>query len=409
MTADPLRRRFGYGASHFRVSAEALRPAPLPAPFAGAGSAAATVVVGGLVVFGSMRLLDSGDRDASAIQIVPLQAQVIEPEPEPTPEPEPIVVAEPEPPPPPKPEPKPEPVVVAKAEPPKPKPIPKPEPIAAAAPRLERPEPLPVPAPAPAPVARRTPPPVQIDAPRAQPAPVESESQTAWRAPAVETRKLPAAAALPRVAIDSVAADASAPAQLPSRVSSLPPGVPGPKRAAAPAMPRVAPPAAVDTTLPGDEPVTTLPARADAPAAPAARANVRPGPARPVAFAGAANTSATSAPGETRAATRERVAAAPLPSAPQRAEPEEKLRGVPLSTLAACRTDQREDELKLSVLGAVGKRKECSSAAGLYRFVETKNLNSFLMWIERAPGRAAVDRCGELAYALKCLSQPGAM
>jgi hypothetical protein len=173
-------------------------------------------------------------------------------------------------------------------------------------------------------------------------------------------------------------------------------------------MPRVAPPAAVDPTLPGDEPVTTLTARADAPAALPARANARPGPARPVAFAGAANTSATAATAGTEAPRRERVTAAPLPSAPQRPEPDEKLRGVPLSTLAACRTDKREDELKLSVLGAVGKRRECSSAAGLYRFVETKNLNSFLMWIERAPGRAAVDRCGELAYALSCLKQPGA-
>ena len=82
---------------------------------------------------------------------------------------------------------------------------------------------------------------------------------------------------------------------------------------------------------------------------------------------------------------------------------------MPLSALAACRTDQREDTLKLAVLAAVGKQRECSSAAGTYRFVETKNLNAFLMWIERAPGRAAVDRCGELAHALNCLSQPGAM
>jgi hypothetical protein len=91
-----------------------------------------------------------------------------------------------------------------------------------------------------------------------------------------------------------------------------------------------------------------------------------------------------------------------------RTEPDKKLRGVPLSTLAACRTDRREDELKLQVLAAVRNQRECSSAAGYYRFVETKNLNSFLMWIERAPGRAAVDRCGELAYALSCLKQPGA-
>ena len=105
---------------------------------------------------------------------------------------------------------------------------------------------------------------------------------------------------------------------------------------------------------------------------------------------------------------RERVAAAPLPSAAARAEPDQKLGGVPLSAFPACRTDQREDTLKLAVLAAVGKKRDCSSAAGTFRFVETKNLNSFLLWIERAPGRAAADRCGELTHALNCLSRPGA-
>ena len=85
-----------------------------------------------------------------------------------------------------------------------------------------------------------------------------------------------------------------------------------------------------------------------------------------------------------------------------------KLGGVPLSAFPACRTDQREDTLKLALIAAVGKKRECSSAAGTYRFVETKNLNAFLMWIERAPGRPAVDRCGELTHALNCLSRPGA-
>jgi hypothetical protein len=127
--------------------------------------------------------------------------------------------------------------------------------------------------------------------------------------------------------------------------------------------------------------------------------------AKKVAFAGAANTSAGTATRGTAAPTRERVAEAPLPSQPQRSEPNQKLRGVPLSSMAACRSDQREDALKLQVIAAVGRRKECSSEAGVYRFVETKNLNAFLMWIERAPGRAAVDRCGELGFALACLKQ----
>jgi hypothetical protein len=35
--------------------------------------------------------------------------------------------------------------------------------------------------------------------------------------------------------------------------------------------------------------------------------------------------------------------------------------------------------------------------------VETKNLNAFLMTIDRAPGRAEADRCVELSYALDCV------
>jgi len=393
---DPIGRRFGYGASHFRVAAVALTKVEPLSPLAGAGSAAATVVASGLIVFAGLRLLSDSDIKASALRIVPMQARVVEPEPEPEPEP----IPEPEPPPPPKPEP----VVVAKAKVPPPRPIPKPEPMRAPAQQLERPTPLR----APVPVARRVAPPVQIDAPRAPAQPVDTEKQTAWRPPSVQTPKVPSAKALPRVSIDGVSGPPTASPQSPTRVSSLPPGVPGPKRAPAPVVPRVAPPSAATATLPSDEPVAKLPSRA-APAAPTqSSAAPRPAPARPVAFAGAANASATAAPHESPSAMRERVAAAPMPSAAPRAEPDEKLRGVPLSAFPACRTDQREDTLKLAVLAAVGKKRECSSAAGTYRFVETKNLNAFLMWIERAPGRAAVDRCGELTHALNCLSRPGA-
>jgi Meckel syndrome type 1 protein len=406
LRADPLGRRFGYGASHFRVAAEALAAVPPLSPLAGAGSAAATVVASGLVVFAGLRALTS-ELESSALRIVPMQAAVVEPEPLPEPEPipepepEPVVVAKPEPPPPPPPKPKPEPVVVAKAEPP----------TANAKARadsraVEARATAALPACA---VVGRVAPPVQIDAPRAPSEPVETASQTAWRSPSVDTRKLPSAAALPRVAIDGVSGPPTATAESPTRGSSLPPGAPAPRRVAAPLAPRVAPPAAAAPTLPGDAPVAARSSRAN-PIAPAPeRASARPGPTRPVAFAGAASPSARAAPSETPAAIRERVTAAPLPATAARAEPEQKLRGVPLSALAACRTDQREDSLKLAVLAAVGKKRECSSAAGIYRFVETKNLNAFLMWIERAPGRAAVDRCGELSHALNCLEQPGAM
>jgi hypothetical protein len=54
-------------------------------------------------------------------------------------------------------------------------------------------------------------------------------------------------------------------------------------------------------------------------------------------------------------------------------------------------------------MSAVTTQRECISAAGRYRFVETKNLNAFLMWIERAPSRVEADRCVELGLALDCL------
>jgi len=105
--------------------------------------------------------------------------------------------------------------------------------------------------------------------------------------------------------------------------------------------------------------------------------------------------------------TYERTGVAPAPTQAGRSEPNAKLRGVPLGSLAACRTDRLEDDLKQKVLAAVRNRGECVSAAGRYSFVETKNLNAFLMWVERSSGRAEGDRCAELSYALSCLQKSG--
>ncbi len=80
------------------------------------------------------------------------------------------------------------------------------------------------------------------------------------------------------------------------------------------------------------------------------------------------------------------------------------LQGVPLGSLSACRTDREEDSLKLALVAAAKAQTECTSSAGTYRFVETKNLNAFLMWINRAPGRHVADRCVELKHALECLA-----
>ena len=76
---------------------------------------------------------------------------------------------------------------------------------------------------------------------------------------------------------------------------------------------------------------------------------------------------------------------------------------MPLDSLAACVSDADEERWKRRVLAAVGSRETCASAAGRYRFVETKNLNAFLMWIERASQRPAGDRCKELGLAFECL------
>jgi len=81
------------------------------------------------------------------------------------------------------------------------------------------------------------------------------------------------------------------------------------------------------------------------------------------------------------------------------------LQGVSLGSLAACITDAEEDSLKRKLVAAVTTQDECVSRAGTYRFVETKNLNAFLMWIERASSRTEADRCAELRLALDCLAQ----
>jgi hypothetical protein len=105
-----------------------------------------------------------------------------------------------------------------------------------------------------------------------------------------------------------------------------------------------------------------------------------------------------------RSAALRSAAPPPAPTAtPRAARPEQEIRGVPLDSLAACVSDADEERWKRRVLAAVGSRETCSSAAGRYRFVETKNLNAFLMWIERAANRPAGDRCDELGLALACL------
>jgi hypothetical protein len=102
-------------------------------------------------------------------------------------------------------------------------------------------------------------------------------------------------------------------------------------------------------------------------------------------------------------ARAEAPAPAPPSSAPRGDDP--RLSGVPLASLASCISDREEDALKRRVVAAVKSPAECASPDGRYRFLETKNLNAFLMWVERSSSRQKADRCVELALALDCLDR----
>jgi hypothetical protein len=427
VTTSAIRRRYGWGAARLCIEAQPVRHEETPPLLPNATSGAATVLIGGLAVFALLRSIEPPEEKPSEIQIVQLAAETPPPEPEPMvqpPEPEPEPVPEEKPPPPPEPvvvaqvTPKPLPKpIVHKAEPPKrrePPPMPKPEPIHVApepAPEWKRaaltpppPEPKPV---TPPPAVRK--PPVVMPAPAPVEPPKEmAESAPAWKPVALAQAPRPKAAApAPHVTIDAVNTPASAPAELPSRSVTLPPGVP-----AAPKTTLRAPPPNLRPVVPAAAAPDFV---ADAAAPPAARGAVPQAPSAPpvqkrlppkgaMAMPGIGNASASESAavaGDARDYQRPGVTAPPAPTA--RSEPNAKLRGVPLGSLAACRSDRLEDDLKQKVLAAVRNREECESAAGRYRFVETKNLNAFLMWIERAPGRAEGDRCAELSYALSCL------
>jgi hypothetical protein len=106
--------------------------------------------------------------------------------------------------------------------------------------------------------------------------------------------------------------------------------------------------------------------------------------------------------------------AAPRPSvAPPRSSPigrsrppdsRPDLRGVALGSLAPCKSDARELDLKQRTVAAAGNRALCESPAGRFHFLETKNVNAFLMRIEQGDGRRSGDRCDELSLALDCLA-----
>jgi hypothetical protein len=395
-----LRARYGWGAARLRLCPELARCAP-PAPTLGAGlaelvaearalgmaGAARALPLAGVVALGALcavTLLSTLRRDASdasPLEIVRFEPPAA-PEPlvGPPPLPEPVAEVAPPPPPPPtrvaKETPKPEvapppqsaaPLVrdVARVEPP----VRPPPPVAfEPAPALASPEPAPPPLrpaakPAPARLASRVAPVLAIDA-VAAPRPSLSAPATAIRA----ERRVAAAAsptARPSFAIDAVpASQAFAPE---------------------PREPATASP---------------LPSRSATPRPTGERRSASPPPRLAFAAPALPGRDAAEPP---RTATRVALAAPPLAEAATRSGPAQGFDGVPLSSLAACLSDAEEDALKLDVLAARGERRECASAAGRYRFVETRNLNAFLLWVERAPSRREADRCVELRLALECL------
>ena len=360
------------------------------------GTTAVALLVGAwlaaALISGALRERDT----TSGLEIVmletpPLPEPVVIPEPEPIVAPEPVIeAAEPEP------IVKPEPVVA-------PKPVVKPERVAA------RP-PVPPPHSEPAPIAKPAPPPMQIARPAfpaAPPPPVPAPRVTAPQ-PRVQVAR----PALPKpvIAIDAVSAPA-APAETTPRASQQPQLALRPAAAPAP-RPRPAPsfdlgaPASPGLSNESAAPVAAVRTASAAPAA--ARATAR-SVARPPASLALPALSADAPIRDPGAEpTPSRVAARdPAPANGVSRSKEPRLRGVALGSLASCVSDRDEDALKQQLVALVGEPAECLSAAGRYRFVETRNLNAFLLWVERAPARPEADRCVELTHALDCVRKHG--
>jgi len=321
------------------------------------------------------------ERDTPIQDLVLIEPEPVAPEPEPEPE------VAPEPPPP---------VEVAKAD---PTPPPPPPPMAKPKPKLAPPPPPPVVKPPPA--AKPPPPPVQAEPVRPPPQlKIDAIAKAPEPAPAVPqqvVRGVPPPKT-PTMRIDPVAPSFAVAATAP------PAGQAAPLRAAARTPARPPPPvqfalgpvpAAPAETSPSPAPIPRAAPRAEpARSAPSAMPRFDPVAPPPTQYTAPA-TKQTAVERVVRTAAREETPAA---------APKKAFQGVPLGSLAACVSDREEDSLKLEVMKAAGTRTSCSSRAGNYRFVETKNLNAFLMWIERNPSRKAADRCIELKLALECLA-----
>ncbi len=442
MRVAPLLGRFGYGVARIVLPAEPYRapnrPLSLSRGLIAAGGellregrlarhllwdcSLATFLV---VLLASLMWTSLRHPDQDGVLIVAFETPAPErivppfvpaPGPQPQPEPEPVRQPEPEPipvPEPPRERTPPEPLLVTIAPPPPvpaatPPPAPAPRPKRArqrSLPKLEALGPLPAAVPEPAPRrlvrAERAPrPSLRRPSPRVDPlaAPAEPPAIEVprWRAARERTsRPATGAAPIPTLAPAAPLVQPSAPSLSTVR-SERPTHRPEPRRGPMPKLDTaLAAPAYIASSSPATRARRSLPSEAP-----------RPMPtlsARELALPAAGRSSAPAVPASPASSTSRSTRAPAARSAKRSGRRGRRLRGVPLGSLAACVSDREEEALKQRLIAAVTTQSECTSEAGRYRFLETRNLNAFLMTVERAASRAEADRCTELAYALDCV------
>jgi hypothetical protein len=219
--------------------------------------------------------------------------------------------------------------------------------------------------------------------------------------------------------------DAYVPLDLALVVESPPQAAPEPDANVAP-QDRASEASLASPGRPADRPVLPrmagldpLPAVPDAPAIRARRTQLAPQAGRTAVRAdiGFARTPApTLAPvsAPPSRATRSEAPADASPRIANRSQPASRAgdaatnaapEDVPLGRLAPCASRSEEDSLKQRVIASANAQGTCASDAGAYRFVESRNLNAFLMLIRRNPHREVANRCEELRFALECLAQ----
>jgi hypothetical protein len=435
MSAWRVRQQYGFGAAEIELAAEphfvAHRSLSMSGALHDAGrdfylSTLPPMLLAAFMVM-ALFVTVSKDHGYTDLEVVMIEREVIEvaeeiPEPEPViepePEPEPVKLAEkkPEPPPPvkkvalkPKPPPPPPVQKIAKLKPPpKPKPRAKPKPKPIVKPQIDAVALAPAPKPpAPPPVRRGNRVREQVK-PKLALAPVAKAPKLVAENQADRTRRF--------AAVRAPTASSRPRADLGPPIAARSLSAPSPERPAARTR-RAAPRNAVEkrqmaavsfaaAAAPGEVSTVASPAkRRSRPVAQPSRARRAAPPPMQMAAAAPAGARAAAPVAARRTVERDRTQRNSGTRTRANHAAGRGLAGVPLASLAACVSDREEDALKRRLVAAVTTQSECVSRAGTYRFVETKNLNAFLMTIDRASGRREGDRCVELEYALECVSR----